>query len=62
VPTSATEFEQLVLSTPNSSFVWVKYLAFLVSMGELEKARAVAERALQTIHYRCCRWGCSSCA
>lgn len=52
-PDSEVEFEQLLLSAPNSSFVWVKYLAFLVSLGEMERARQLAERALATIHYRC---------
>ena len=51
-PTSSAEFEQLVMSSPNSSFVWIKYMAFLISLGELENARAVAERAIKTIHYR----------
>lgn len=52
-PDSEVEFEQLLLSAPNSSFVWVKYLAFLVSLGEMDRARQLAERALATIHYRC---------
>lgn len=52
-PGSAVEFEQLLLSAPNSSFVWIKYFAFLISTGELDHARELAERALQTIHYRC---------
>lgn len=52
-PTSVTEFEQLVMTSPNASYVWVKYLAFLISLGELEKARALADRALSTINYRC---------
>ncbi|KAI3436621.1 hypothetical protein D9Q98_006038 [Chlorella vulgaris] len=51
-PSSITEFEQLVLSAPNSSFVWIKYFAFLISLGELDKARTLADRALQTISYR----------
>jgi hypothetical protein len=42
-----------VLSAPNSSFVWIKYFAFLISLGELDKARTLADRALQTISYRC---------
>jgi rRNA biogenesis protein RRP5 len=52
-PASVGEYEQLVLSSPNSSFVWIKYFAFLISLGELDKARALADRALQTINYRC---------
>lgn len=42
-----------MLSAPNSSFVWIKYFAFLISLGELDKARTLADRALQTISYRC---------
>ncbi|CAD7702369.1 unnamed protein product [Ostreobium quekettii] len=48
-PSSATDFERLLLSTPNSSLVWVRYMTFLLSVGEVDKARGVAERALQTI-------------
>ena len=51
-PDTEVEFEQLLLSAPNSSFLWVKYLAFLVSLGEMERARQLAQRALDTIHYR----------
>lgn len=51
-PTSAAEFEQLALASPNSSFVWIRYMAFLISLGDMDAARAVAERALQTIQYR----------
>lgn len=51
-PSSATEYEQLVLSAPSSSFLWIKYLSFLISLGEMDKARALADRALQTINYR----------
>ncbi|XP_022156044.1 rRNA biogenesis protein RRP5 isoform X2 [Momordica charantia] len=52
VPTTADEFEKLVRSSPNSSFVWIKYMAFMLSMADVEKARAIAERALRTINIR----------
>lgn len=51
-PTTSAEYEQLVMSSPNSSFIWVKYMAFLISLGEIDHARAVADRAIKTIHYR----------
>jgi rRNA biogenesis protein RRP5 len=51
-PTNASEFEALALASPGSSFVWIRYMAFLISLGELEAARGVAERALRTIPYR----------
>ena len=43
-PESADEFEKLVRSSPNSSFVWIKYMAFMLSLADIEKARSIAER------------------
>lgn len=40
------EFEKLVRSSPNSSFVWIKYMAFMLSLADIEKAHAIAERSL----------------
>ncbi|XP_039057637.1 rRNA biogenesis protein RRP5-like [Hibiscus syriacus] len=52
VPRNADEFEKLVRSSPNSSFVWIKYMAFMLNSADIEKARAIAERALRTINIR----------
>lgn len=52
MPRNADEFEKLVRSSPNSSFVWIKYMAFALSMADVEKARSIAERALKTINIR----------
>lgn len=52
IPRSADEFEKLVRSSPNSSFVWIKYMAFMLSLADVENARSVAERALKTINIR----------
>lgn len=52
IPRTADEFEKLVRSSPNSSFVWIKYMAFALSMADVEKARSIAERALKTISFR----------
>lgn len=41
-----------MLSASSSSFVWIKYIAWHVSNGGTEAARTVAERALETIHFR----------
>lgn len=51
-PTSEAEFEQLLLSSPSASYVWIKYMALLISLGELDRARATADRALQTISFQ----------
>ncbi|KHN01263.1 Protein RRP5 like, partial [Glycine soja] len=44
VPRTADEFEKLIRSSPNSSFTWIKYMDFMVSMAAVEKARSIAER------------------
>eukprot|EP00195_Chlamydomonas_chlamydogama_P014936 CAMPEP_0202909786 /NCGR_PEP_ID=MMETSP1392-20130828/50287_1 /ASSEMBLY_ACC=CAM_ASM_000868 /TAXON_ID=225041 /ORGANISM="Chlamydomonas chlamydogama, Strain SAG 11-48b" /LENGTH=243 /DNA_ID=CAMNT_0049599651 /DNA_START=1 /DNA_END=728 /DNA_ORIENTATION=- len=51
-PQSAADFERLLVSSPNSSFVWIKFMAWHISQGDTDKAREVAERALATIFYR----------
>ncbi|KAG9127379.1 rRNA biogenesis protein rrp5 [Ceratobasidium sp. 392] len=52
VPESTADFERVVLGSPNSSFLWVQYMAFQVQLSEIEKAREIGRRALQTINYR----------
>ncbi|KAL4639983.1 hypothetical protein GN956_G12527 [Arapaima gigas] len=51
-PQNANAFERLVLSSPDSSLVWLQYMAFHLQATEIEQARAVAERALKTISFR----------
>jgi len=51
-PTTLEEFERLVLASPDSSLVWVQYMALAMQGGELEVARGVAKRALQRINFR----------
>ncbi|KAM5141017.1 protein RRP5 homolog isoform 2-T2 [Mantella aurantiaca] len=51
-PQSINEFERLVLGSPNISANWIQYMDFHLQATELEQARAVAERALQTIYFR----------
>ncbi|KDP21906.1 hypothetical protein JCGZ_03044 [Jatropha curcas] len=52
IPRTAEEFEKLVRSSPNSSFIWIKYMAFMLNLADIEKARSIAERALRTINFR----------
>ncbi|KAL3625500.1 hypothetical protein CASFOL_030954 [Castilleja foliolosa] len=52
IPRNAEEFEKLIRGSPNSSFIWIKYMAFMLSLADIEKARSVAERALRTINIR----------
>ncbi|XP_028139562.1 protein RRP5 homolog [Diabrotica virgifera virgifera] len=50
-PESAEHFDRLLLASPNSSKLWLQYMAFHVAATEFEKARAVAKRALENINY-----------
>ena len=53
LPQSVGEFDRLVLQSPDSSLVWLRYMTFHLELTEVDKARAVAERALKTISFRC---------
>ena len=48
-PQSVADFERLLLGEPDSSVLWIQYMAFQLKMGEAEKAREIAKRALGTI-------------
>lgn len=43
-PESSDNFEHLVLSSPNSSILWVQYLTFNLQATETEKDQAMAKR------------------
>ncbi|XP_028264311.1 protein RRP5 homolog isoform X2 [Parambassis ranga] len=51
-PQDAAAFERLLLASPNSSLLWLQYMAHHLQATEIEQARAVAERALKTISFR----------
>lgn len=51
-PRNTSDFERLLLGQPNDSGLWIQYMAFQLQLGEMQKAREVAERALRTIHIR----------
>ena len=46
------DYQREVIASPNSSIAWIKYMAFQLSVGEIEKARKVVEKALKTISFR----------
>ncbi|XP_015118084.1 protein RRP5 homolog [Diachasma alloeum] len=52
VPNSVEQFNRLILASPDSSFVWLQYMAYHLQSTEIEKARAVAAQALKTINFR----------
>lgn len=51
-PESVVDFERLIMGNPNSSVIWMNYMAFQLQLSEVEKAREIAERALKTISFR----------
>jgi rRNA biogenesis protein RRP5 len=51
-PQSIADFERQLLGEPNTSALWIQYMAFQLGLSEIEKAREIAERALRTIHMR----------
>ncbi|VDO31219.1 unnamed protein product [Onchocerca flexuosa] len=52
IPDNANDFDRLVACTPNSSILWIRYITFFLEKNNVEKARAVAERALSVINFR----------
>lgn len=52
VPETAEDFDRVVLSSPNNSVLWLQYMAYHLQTTDIDKARAVAERALKTISFR----------
>lgn len=51
-PEKTEDFDRMVLQSPDSSLVWIRYMAHHLESSEIEKAQAVAERALKTISFR----------
>ena len=51
-PETAGDYERLVTSHPNSSELWIRYMAFHLSLADLDAARKVAERAIGRIEFR----------
>ena len=52
VPESVDDFERLVLTSPNDSSIWIKYMAYHLELAEVGIARSVVDRALSTINFR----------
>jgi rRNA biogenesis protein RRP5 len=51
-PETAGDFERLLAGNPNSSELWIRYMAFHLSLSDIPAARKVAERAFQRIEFR----------
>lgn len=49
IPESSKDFERLLVANPGSSVVWMQYMAFMLQLGEIDGARTIARRALESI-------------
>jgi len=48
-PEGPQDFERLLLGSPNSSYVWIKYMSYYLSLSEISRARDIGERAIKKI-------------
>jgi rRNA biogenesis protein RRP5 len=48
-PQTKEEFVSLLMAAPNSSYLWVKFIEFHFANGDVEGAKATAERALERL-------------
>jgi rRNA biogenesis protein RRP5 len=51
-PHTPDQFERALMKDRNSSFIWIKYMAFHLETAETEKARTVAKKAIASINFR----------
>ncbi|KAI7898321.1 uncharacterized protein BX663DRAFT_525423 [Cokeromyces recurvatus] len=51
-PQTANDYERLLVGSPNSSYLWINYMAYQLQLSEIGKARDIGERALKTINFR----------
>lgn len=51
-PESAQDFDRLLLANPNSSYLWVQYIAYQLHLADVEKAREIGKKALESINFR----------
>ncbi|KAF4037160.1 Suppressor of forked protein (Suf) [Phytophthora infestans] len=52
VPQSASDYERLLAVSPQSSYLWIQFMAFHVSLTDIDLARDVAVRATSAVSFR----------
>lgn len=52
LPQSVSDYERLLVGSPNSSVLWMNFMAFQLQLSEVDKAREIGNRALKTINFR----------
>ncbi|KAL7575713.1 hypothetical protein ACA910_011527 [Epithemia clementina (nom. ined.)] len=49
---TSADFERLLASNPNSSELWIRYMAFHLTLADVDAARRVAQKAFDRIEFR----------
>jgi rRNA biogenesis protein RRP5 len=52
LPQNYQDYERLLAASPNSSYLWIQYMAHKLALTEIDGARQIGERALKKISYR----------
>lgn len=52
LPRSIDQFDRLVMAQPSNSRAWINYMVFHVMATDIDKARTIGKKALQTIDAR----------
>ncbi|KAI6186326.1 Protein RRP5-like protein [Aphelenchoides besseyi] len=52
IPENPIDFDRLLIATPSSSDLWIKYITYYLREENLEEARKIAERALESVNFR----------
>ena len=48
-PKSVNDFERLLVSDQDQSYLWIKYMAFMLDKLDADATRRVAERAVKSV-------------
>lgn len=51
-PHTPDQFERALMKDKNSSYMWIKYMAFHLETAETEKSRGIAKKAIASINFR----------
>uniref|UniRef100_A0A0N5B7Y1 Protein RRP5 homolog n=1 Tax=Strongyloides papillosus TaxID=174720 RepID=A0A0N5B7Y1_STREA len=49
---SEEDFERLLAGSQNDSILWINYMGYFLTKGNIKKGREIAERALKSIDYK----------
>ncbi|OTF76035.1 hypothetical protein BLA29_001482 [Euroglyphus maynei] len=50
-PRDEQDFEMAIVAKPNSSYIWIEYMAFMVERKQIDRAKEIGERALKKISF-----------